>query len=231
MQPVAGAVIAAAGLGSRLGLGIPKCMIEVHGRPLLGHMVRALEPLVPRIHVVIGYRETLVAEYCAAHHRNVVLVRNPAYKTTTTGQSMALGAAGQGDKLVFMDGDLLIEPASLSRFIKQAAEVDVLMALSDASTDNAVFVQATPAMAADTFEVNGFQRQPTAALEWANVVAGPRRLLDGSRGYVFERLNDLLPLQGYKLNLAEADTQEDLARLLIFADQVGLLPGGGIDTI
>ena len=35
MQPVDFAVIAAAGLGSRLGYGIPKCMLEIGGSTLL----------------------------------------------------------------------------------------------------------------------------------------------------------------------------------------------------
>mgnify|MGYP003131060655 FL=1 len=63
MQVVEGAVIACAGLGSRLGLGLPKCLIEVDGKTILTRLIESLRPHVSRIHVVIGYREELVADY------------------------------------------------------------------------------------------------------------------------------------------------------------------------
>ena len=72
MSALGGAVIAAAGLGSRLGHGLPKCMLEIDGRTVLSRLVDAIRPHTDRIHVVVGYREEMIVEYCALYHRDLV---------------------------------------------------------------------------------------------------------------------------------------------------------------
>ena len=89
MQDVKSAVIAAAGLGSRIGMGVPKCMIEKEGITILTRLITTLRPHIPFIHLVIGYREEMVINYCSIHHRDVVLVRNPDYRTTNTAYSLS----------------------------------------------------------------------------------------------------------------------------------------------
>lgn len=208
MQPVENAVIAAAGLGSRLGHGHPKCMLELGGITLLTRMIRMLELHVSRIHVVIGYREDLIIDHCARYHPQVVLVRNPEFRTTNTAQSFALGARYLTGKCVFLDGDLLINPKSFSIFMDHAARRDVLVGLCQPNTENAVF--------ADTEEpkqgltVMGFTRENRTLFEWANVFTGPGTLMNGAENYVFEHLAKLLPLSGHMLELAEIDTTTDL---------------------
>ena len=49
MQTIGSAVIAAAGLGSRIGMGMPKCMIEIDGVTILSRLLTALRPHVPVI--------------------------------------------------------------------------------------------------------------------------------------------------------------------------------------
>lgn len=212
MQTVANAVIAAAGLGSRLGAGIPKCMIEIGRRTILTRLVEVLSPLVDSIHVVIGYREDMVVEHCARHHRDVALVRNPDYRTTTTAQSYALGAQHLHGKTLFLDGDLLLSASSIAAFIEAAAAHDILVGLTDAKSENAVFAAGVPD--GDTIALSGFSRQTASPYEWANIVAGPKTLVDGATGYVFERLAEHLPLPGRIIELSEIDTAADLQAAL-----------------
>lgn len=219
MQPVECAVIAAAGLGSRLGHGLPKCMLEIGGKPLLTRLIETLRPLIPRIHVVIGYREEMIIDLCAREHRDVVLVRNPKYRETNTGESMALGArgCGYGVKVLFLDGDLLINPESLGNFVQAAAESDLLIGITPAQSEDAVCVELTDSFASSGPVVTGFTRSALQPFEWANIVAGPNSLMNEVSGYVFERLRDYLPSPAFALDLREVDTSSDLERAKQFA--------------
>jgi len=211
VQPVEHAVIAAAGLGSRLGHGLPKCMVEIGGRTILTRLVSSLSKYVNRIHVVVGYREEMIISLCANLHRNVVIVRNPEYRTTNTVQSMALGARGLTGKTLFLDGDLIIDPVSLGVFLEKACKHPILVAIAESSSENPVNVDLMDSPCSqDALMVRAFAREAGRKYEWANVVAGPARMLDGATGYVYERLAEHLPLDSAIIRLREIDTASDL---------------------
>jgi choline kinase len=214
MQHVENAVIAAAGIGSRLGLGHPKCMLELGGITLLTRMIRMLESHVSRIHIVVGYRENLIIDHCARHHPHVVLVRNPDFRTTNTAQSLALGALHLKGKCVFLDGDLVINPDSFSTFLDHASRTEILVAVCQPNTENAVFVDTEESILGLT--VKAFTREKQTSCEWANVFAGPSTLMNGAENYVFEYLTKRLPLPGHMLELAEIDTSADMHSAEIF---------------
>lgn len=214
MQTVDSAVIAAAGMGTRLGLGMPKCMIEVGGKTILSRLVETLRPHVSMIHVVVGYREEMIVEYCHKYLADVVLVRNPDFRTTNTAQSLFLGAQHLPGKIIYLDGDLIVEPASLSRFLARASQVPLLVGVTEAKSENAVFVNATAT--AETMVVKAFTREQPGPYEWANVFCGDRELLAGADGYVFERLNNYLPVPAHALSVAEVDTAADLVAAVQF---------------
>jgi choline kinase len=211
MHVVEGAVIACAGIGSRLGMGLPKCMIEVGGQTVLSRLICSLRTKVKRIHVVVGYREEVITEYCARHHRDVVLVRNTEFRQTNTAHSLTLGSIGFSRKVLYLDGDLIIEEGSLERFLDQATHVDLLLGVTRAKSSQAVFV--TTGTAADStirLEVRAFHREPKAEREWANLfVASPTLLRAGDR-YVYECIEAHLPAPAHHVELFEIDTPEDL---------------------
>lgn len=220
MSVVSNAVIAAAGLGSRLGHGLPKCMLELQGRTILSRLINSLEGVVERIHVVVGYREELVINLCANLHRKVVIVRNPAYRTTNTVQSMALGAQGLEGQTLFLDGDLVIEPKSLYAFLADAQQHPMLAGIAPSQSENPVNVVLTDVEASGLTRITAFTRESVYPNEWANVVVGPARLLDNAAGYVYERLEEHLPLVCCSLNLREIDTVADLERAKRFVAEI-----------
>jgi choline kinase len=190
-------------------------MLEIEGRTLLTRLVQTLRPRVPRIHLVVGYREELIIEHCALHHRDVVIVRNPDFRTTNTAQSMRLGAANVSGKLLFLDGDLIIEESSLADFIDRAAAASMLLGIARTRSEQAVCVQLDATH--DGANVTAFTRSEALPFEWANVFSGPASMLDEASGYVFEKLSNYLPLPASELNLREVDTPADLAVASEFA--------------
>lgn len=212
MQTIEGAVIACAGLGSRLGMGMPKCMIELGGKTLLSRLIETLQPLVPRIHVVVGYREELIIGHCAQQHREVVLVRSPEFRTTNTAHSIRLGSVGMKRKVLYLDGDLIIDPDSLRSFIEAATQDALLVGVTQAKSSQAVFVSTRGEDGERKNVIEAFQREPATPWEWANVFAGPPDLLVEGTRYVYECIEPRLPAAVRELELYEIDTPEDMER-------------------
>jgi choline kinase len=211
MSPVKNAVIAAAGLGSRLGMGMPKCMISIHKTPILARMIRMLQDHVDTIVVVTGYRENLVAEYCQNNFRNIIVVRNPDYASTNTAHSLSLGARFVHGKTLFLDGDLLLEKASLDRFFDRAQTCDLLLGVVDAKTEQPVYAECTKD-GSEHLIIHGFSRDQATPYEWANLFVGPKNIMDGAGRYVFEKLAEKIPLQAALIEVEEVDTPTDMQR-------------------
>ena len=54
-------IISCAGVGSRLGLNIPKCLVEINNKSLLEFQLEQLQD-VDDIRVVVGYKKDLVID-------------------------------------------------------------------------------------------------------------------------------------------------------------------------
>ena len=206
MPTVDHAVIAAAGLGSRLGMGMPKCLVEVHGRPILAHQLDLLRD-VPDVRVVVGFEEHRVAEAARSLRPDVTIVRNPAYRSTTTLRSYALGARFLDEPCLFLDADIVFEQASFAEFLAAGARSGTLVGYTDAKTDDAVFVTVD-----GLGRVTGFSREHRSAHEWANVAVLPPRFCETGSAAVFERMVPELPLPGHPVLSWEVDREDDLER-------------------
>lgn len=216
MSTVKNAVIAAAGLGSRLGHGLPKCMLEINGKTLLSRLINSLEKYVENIHVVVGYREDLVINHCANHHRNVVIVRNADYRTTNTIDSMQLGSRGLIGKTIYLDGDLIINEKSLLNFLSKAKGKNLLAAFTTSRSENSINVDIDNY--GNDFFIKKFTKDKSYLYEWANVVVANEKSFNGASGYVYEKLEESLPLSAAFLELREIDTAKDLEEAILFVN-------------
>jgi choline kinase len=203
-------VIAAAGLGSRLGHGLPKCLVEIDGVKLIERQL-ALFADVPDIRIVVGYMEHAVMEAVSMLNRNVIFVRNPDFRTTTTQDSYALGAAGLDGQCVFLDADIVFDAESLALFMERAQENDITIGVTDAKTDDAVYACVQEADDGSVVVI-GFSREEASAYEWANIVCAPADTFFRGRGPVFETLTDYLPAVAQAVVSYEVDTEQDLLR-------------------
>jgi bifunctional UDP-N-acetylglucosamine pyrophosphorylase / glucosamine-1-phosphate N-acetyltransferase len=135
------AVILAAGLGTRMKSRLPKALHELAGRPLLGHVLAALDPLgLGRTVIVVGHGGDKLREYADAHW--------PGMEYATQEQRLGTGHALmqaapllQDDAtiktvLVLMGDAPLITTASLRRLIDERRERGAHLALLTAEAPN-----------------------------------------------------------------------------------------------
>ena len=210
MSTIEHAVIAAAGMGTRMGRGRPKCLEVIRGRAIIDHQLALLEA-VPDVRIVVGFQELSVMEHVRRIRSDVIFVRNGNFHSTTTLQSLWLGDQGLVDPCLIMDADIVFEPASFQAFITACHDGRSRIGITPARTDDAVFVRT--AGADDNLTVVGFSREKSAEYEWANLaLLRPEQFADQPR-YVYERLDELLPLQASVIDAYEVDTPNDLARV------------------
>jgi NDP-sugar pyrophosphorylase family protein len=214
------AVIAAAGIGSRLGHGIPKCLVEVGGETLIAKQLDLLSG-VPDVRVVIGYQEGAVIDRIRASRAEVTFVRNARFRETTTQDSYALGAEGLTGSCLFMDADIFFDAQSFHEFTRFAATQTLAIGVTAAKTDNAVFAN-TRVSVDGKLEVVSFTADPEP-FEWANIVYAPASAFFQGRGAVFETLDALLPAPAKEIVSYEIDTEADLERAQEFALTAGSL--------
>lgn len=107
------AIILAAGTGSRLGQGRPKCLCEVGGRTLIEHQLAALEAVGAEPVVVLGYRH----EEVRALLDGVRVVVNERFASTNSLYSFHLAEAAVDDDAVILNADVLFDPAVLEELL------------------------------------------------------------------------------------------------------------------
>lgn len=126
-------IVLAAGLGSRLGEATaakPKCLVDVAGRPILGHILDGCRAAgTSDLFVAVGYCRDQVREFVATQGQpfdRATFVENEEYAATGTARSLllALDAARASDgPLVVIEGDTAFAPAALQALMRSPHEI------------------------------------------------------------------------------------------------------------
>ena len=210
MQTVKNVVIAAAGMGTRLGAGKPKCLIEVNGKTLLEYQLALLKD-VENIFLVVGFMEDDVMNFAPKIRRDIIFVRNANFQHTKTLGSYYLAAKIIDDAAIFMDGDMIIEPNSFAEFLDAATKIDgddMLIAVSKRISDDPVYCDVENHQGALT--IRNFSYENKTPYEWANVVYMPANRMENGTSHTFEHLQKFLPTSAKIIDRLEIDTPEDL---------------------
>ncbi|MDR1995198.1 phosphocholine cytidylyltransferase family protein [Azonexus sp.] len=134
-----GALILAAGLGSRLGSNTtakPKCLVPVSHTPILQRMLDSLVAEgVSSVIIAVGYLSEAIRDFVGERYPrlDVRFVANPDYAATGSVYSLhlAMQEFPLGQDLLIIEGDVVLAPKLLSSLLRtgrQSADAATLLA-------------------------------------------------------------------------------------------------------
>ena len=137
-QPRIGAVILAAGRGTRLKTERPKVLHEVCGRPMLAHVIDACRAAgVQRCIVVVGYRKQMVIDAFADDPDITWVEQNPQNGTGHAVMVCREQIAGKFDHLLVLCGDgPMIRAETLRELLETHQREQSVATLATAVLDN-----------------------------------------------------------------------------------------------
>jgi choline kinase len=194
-------VINAAGTGTRLGLNTPKSMVNINGVSLIHRQLRQLE-FLENITVVVGFKGRELVDHIWDVRRDVKIVINHDYLNTGTARSLVLGASSATERVISLDGDLLIENSDLNNFVQQDVN---LVGITAHKSKLPVLVE----LSNDKVITMGFELE--SEFEWTGLVNIEKGIAVtlGSQ-HVFSGLNAHLPISSVQINCVEIDEPEDI---------------------
>ncbi|RDU50563.1 hypothetical protein DWU89_03845 [Parabacteroides acidifaciens] len=197
-------VLSCAGIGSRLGLGQTKALININGKTLIRLQLELLKD-VEDLRIVVGYQAHDIVEEVLKYRTDVVFVYNHNYFETKTGTSYYLGAKDANDYVIEWDGDLLVHPDSIKRILTQEGE---FICYADRTSEEAVFVRTD-----EMGNVLSFSRA-SGSYEWTGPACLKRSRVHYTSENVYNQLEPYLPIRGLKIEAYDIDTYEDYKNVI-----------------
>lgn len=203
MSSAKSVVISCAGIGSRLGLGLTKALVQINGRSLISWQLELFKD-VEDLRIVVGFQANDIIEEVRKYRDDVTFVFNHRYFETKTGASFFLGARHANDYILEWDGDLLVHPDDVKMILATEGE---FICYSDKTSDDAVFVKVD-----EQGNVLKFSRE-YGDYEWTGPACMCKKHLAYSSQNVFNMFEPHLPMRGIKVRAYDIDTYDDYQRV------------------
>jgi len=214
MSSVKNIVICSAGVGSRLGLNVPKCLAPVAGRPLIHWQLDLLDDFETVI-VVVGYQAPQAIRAVLDYRGDAIFVINHEYRTTNTLDSLLLGIRRLEEPFIYLDGDLLVNSSAIELIrdapcpaigIKRTySEQPVCVKLEDGDGKGLVL---------------GFTRD-ILEYEWTGLAKLTPEAVESAAGsqYVYHAVERCLPVASVEIDCIEVDTKNELEEAELWMNQ------------
>ncbi len=203
-------VICAAGRGTRLGFNMPKCLVEVSGRPVVHHLLEQLTQ-VPDVRMVVGFQAQSVVDHVKKIRSDVTFIHNKDFATTSVLQSLYLGIREIRNPFLAIHGDIIPERKSFAAFLGACARGAPLAALCPAATTDALYANVEKDEEGN-FTIIAFQRKPVTPWEWPAICYIVPEMIENNPTLLYRQLEKYLPIPAVPLTCWEIDTREDYLR-------------------
>lgn len=196
-------VISCAGIGSRLGLGLTKALVQINGQSLISLQLKLFRN-VRDLRIVIGFQGSEIITEVRKYREDVIFCYNHRYFETKTGASFFLGARHANEEILEWDGDLLVHPDDVKMLLNTP---DEYICYGDITSDDAVYVKTD-----EEGQVLNFSRE-YGDHEWTGPACMLKKNLTYNSQNVFNMFEPLLPMRGIKVRAYDIDTYDDYLRV------------------
>lgn len=196
-------VISCAGIGSRLGLGLTKALVQINGSSLISWQLKLFKA-VEDLRLVIGFQGSEIIDEVLKYRKDVIFCYNHRYFETKTGASYYLGARHANKESIEWDGDLLVHPDDVKMLLDTEGEY---VCYGDITSEDCVYVHIN-----DRGEVLDFSRDE-GDYEWTGPACMNKNHLTYCSQNVFNMFEPLCPIKGIKVRAYDIDTYNDYLRV------------------
>lgn len=199
-------IICCAGMGTRLGIGSTKALVDVCGKSLI---IRQLEQMnnYDDIRIVIGYQAGRVIDAVNQFRKDIMFVFNYDYRDTGEAESLSKALIGLRKYTVVIDGDILMNSDDFHSFMDYP---DECLGICSINSDEPIYV-----IVDGNMDVVGLNEE-SGTHEFSclvKVLSERIRFQKGQRN-VYEMLRPLLPIHSVSLRARDIDTPDDYDRMI-----------------
>lgn len=120
------AVILAAGRGTRLGLDIPKALIEISGKTIISRQIEQFQNAgIIDIVVIAGYNIEMLEDYLSNY--DVKLVENPFFKSTDNLVSLYAASKSVKENCIVSHADLIFDDEIVDSVLNETGDIRLPM--------------------------------------------------------------------------------------------------------
>ena len=196
-------VICAAGMGTRLGIGTTKALVDIDGTPLIIHQLELLKEY-DDIRIVVGFQAERLIQIVKAYRKDIAFAFNYEYEKTGVADSLRKGMFASREWIISLDGDILVNSDDFEQFL--AADYECLGIIPITSEEP---VRAT----IERGQVKLLSKNE-GNMQWPGIVKIRTDKLTGTSSHVYDVINKVLPLPAFNVRAREIDTQEDYEEAL-----------------
>ena len=114
-------IICCAGMGTRLGIGTTKALINVYGKSLIERQLELTKD-IDDVRVVVGYQAEKVIDKVNSIRKDIMFAFNYEYQTTGEAESLSKAMVGLKEYTLIIDGDLLINKDDFNEVLSYQGE-------------------------------------------------------------------------------------------------------------
>ena len=196
-------IICCAGMGTRLGIGTTKALINVYGKSLIERQLELTKD-IDDVRVVVGYQAKKVIDKVNSIRKDIMFAFNYEYQTTGEAESLSKAMVGLKEYTLIIDGDLLINKDDFNEVLSYQGEC---LGICDIYSDEPIFATVHGDMVTELNENSGTH-------EYSCIAKIKSSRLKPSTGSVYSMLNNFLPLKSLRIRTRDIDTPDDYDRMI-----------------
>lgn len=191
-------IICCAGMGTRLGIGTTKALVDVNGEPLIIRQLKLLDDF-DDIRVVVGFDAERVINAVKEFRKDIMFVFNYEYEHNGPADSLRKALLRTRKYVITLDGDTIMNPRDFERFAEFPNEC---IAVAENASGETISAMVQNGM------VEVLSKKP-GNMQWSGITKVRADKLMGASSHVYETLTPYLPMTAFPLRLKEINTPKD----------------------
>lgn len=197
-------IICCAGMGTRLGIGSTKALIDVGGKSLITRQLELIKEY-DDVRIVVGYQAGRVIDAVNKIRKDVMYAFNYDYRSTGEAESLSKALVGLRKYTVIIDGDILVNAEDFKTFMEYPGEC---LGVCKINSDEPIY-----AVVDENMDVIGLNEE-SGTHEFSCVSKLLSERLKPGKRAVYELLRPLLPVKSVSVRARDIDTPDDYDRMI-----------------